>query len=157
MERFGDRTLGYRNGGTGKAAGAEVSFNYDPNRTWGGWLTAGVGYSKRQDAPGERVYDFRYARPWAFNWVNHFKLPNRYGLSVRGRWAAGLPYTDYVAYSTKTGGDLAGGFSTEPATQNYDTLFHAGPRNGAPKSGTYSIHPTSCSGTLARKTGNSWI
>ncbi|MBW8886762.1 MAG: TonB-dependent receptor [Fibrobacteres bacterium] len=131
VERFGDRTLAYRNGGTGKAAGAEVSFNYDPNRTWGGWLTAEVGYSKRQDAPGERVYDFRYGRPWAFNWVNHFKLPNRYGLSVRGRWAAGLPYTDYVSYSTETGGDLGGGFNTEPATQTYDTLFHAGPRNGA--------------------------
>lgn len=131
VDRFGDRTLGYRNGGTGKAAGAEVSFNYDPNRAWGGWLTAEVGYSKRQDAPGERVYDFRYARPWAFNWVNHFKLPNRYGLSVRGRWAAGLPYTDYLAYGGQAGGDLAGGFNTEPTRPDYDTLFHAGPRNGA--------------------------
>jgi hypothetical protein len=131
VERFGVRRLDYRNGGQGKAAGAEISFNYAPNASWGGWLTAEAGYSKRQDAPGEPVYDFRYGRPWAFNWVNHFKLPNRFGLAIRGRWAAGLPYTDYTAYSRGEDGKIAGGFGVAPADPANDTLFHAGPRNGA--------------------------
>jgi hypothetical protein len=129
IERFGDRKLAYRNGGTGKAAGAEVSFFYDPAKAWGGWLTAEVGYSKRQDQPGGQIYDYRYSRPWAFNWVNHVRLPNRYSLAVRGRFAAGLPYTDYVAYGE--GGDAFGsGFSSPPGDPPNDTLFYAGPRNG---------------------------
>ncbi|MDQ3002109.1 MAG: Plug domain-containing protein [Fibrobacterota bacterium] len=130
VERFGQRRMDYRNGGTGKAAGTELSFLYDPTKTWGGWLTAEVGYSKRQDAPGERAYDFRYQRPWAFNWINHFKLPNRFGLALRGRYAAGLPYTSYVSYGWAADGAGAGFMST-PTSPDNDTLFSSGPRNGA--------------------------
>jgi hypothetical protein len=129
VERFGDRKLAYRNGGIGKAAGAEVSFFYEPSAAWGGWLTAEAGYSKRQDEPGGQVYDFRNGRPWAFNWVNHLRLPNRFNLAVRGRFAAGLPYTDYVAYGYGTDA-LGAGFSTPVGDPPSDTLFYAGPRNG---------------------------
>ncbi|MDB5051204.1 MAG: TonB family protein [Fibrobacteres bacterium] len=129
VERFGDRSLGYRNGGTGKAAGAEIAFFYDPGKSWGGWFSAEAGYSKRQDDPGGRSYDFRYGRPWAFNWINHFKLPNRFGLALRGRYAAGLPYTDYVDYGDG-GGKIGSGFATTPADPENDTLFYSGPRNG---------------------------
>ncbi|MDB5103738.1 MAG: TonB family protein [Fibrobacteres bacterium] len=127
--RFGDRRLDYRNGGMGKAAGTEISFFYNPTRIWGGWLSAEAGYSKRQDAPGERVYDYRYQRPWAFNWINHFKLPDRYGLALRGRYAAGLPYTDYVSYGSEEDG-LGSGFNTGNGGPENDTVFYAGPRNG---------------------------
>jgi hypothetical protein len=129
VARFGDRRLEYRNGGTGKAAGTEISFFYNPSKTWGGWFSAEAGYSKRQDSPGERVYDFRYQRPWALNWINHFKLPNHFGLALRGRYAAGLPYTDYVAYGSATDG-LGAGFGSQPADEDNDTVFYAGPRNG---------------------------
>ncbi|HKP97909.1 MAG TPA: TonB-dependent receptor [Fibrobacteria bacterium] len=128
-DRYGERILNYRNGGTGKAAGAEISFFYDPTRNWGGWITAEAGYSKRRDAPDERTYDYRYERPWAFNWINHFKLPNRFGLALRGRYAAGVPYTDYRMYG-KSGDNIGSGFATTPADPDNDTLFYAGPRNG---------------------------
>jgi hypothetical protein len=129
VARYGDRTMGYRNGGAGKAGGAEISFFYDPSRSWGGWFTAEFGYSKRQDAPDERVYDYRYERPWAFNWVNHFQLPNRFTMALRARYAAGTPYTDYVAYGS-AGDDIGSGFTTRSADPENDTLFYAGPRNG---------------------------
>nr|MDQ3003202.1 TonB-dependent receptor [Fibrobacterota bacterium] len=117
IERFGEKRMEYVNQGVGKAAGGEVSFFYDPARFWSGWVSAEAGYSKRRDLPGERVYDFRYHRPWAFNWVNYFHMPSNYELSLRGRFAAGLPYTDY-----QTPG-LPG------ATVGGDTLFYLGPRN----------------------------
>ena len=126
---YGQRRLDYRNGGTGKAAGTEISFFYDPTKQWGGWFSAEVGYSKRQDDAGGRVYDFRYGRPWAFNWINHIKLPNRYALSLRAKFAAGLPYTDYVDYGS--GNDKIGsGFATTPTDPKNDTLFYSGPKNG---------------------------
>lgn len=130
VERFGTRRMDYRNGGTGKAAGSEISFFYEPTKTWGGWLTAEAGYSKRQDAPGERPYDFRYQRPWAFNWVNHFRFPNRFALALRGRYAAGLPYTDYVSYGWNANG-VGAGFNSVPPDPGNDTLFSSGPRNAA--------------------------
>lgn len=129
IERFGDRRLDYRNGGQGKAGGIEVSFFYEPHARWGGWLSAEAGYSKRQDAPGERVYDFRYSRPWAFNWVNHLRLPERFAVAVRARYAAGLPYTDYATYGYAADG-IGTGFSSRADTAG-DTVFWAGPRNGA--------------------------
>lgn len=128
-DRFGDRNLEYRNGGTGKAAGTELSFFYDPAKGWGGWFSAEAGYSKRQDTVGGPRYDFRYGRPWAFNWVNHFRLPNRFALALRGRYAAGLPYTDYVAYGDAAD-KIGSGFASTPADPDNDTLFYAGPRNG---------------------------
>lgn len=130
VERFADRRLDYRNGGQGKAGGIEVSFFYEPDARWSGWLSAEAGYSKRQDAPGERVYDYRYSRPWAFNWINHFRLPNRFAIGVRARYAAGLPYTDYASYGY-SGEGLGAGFTTRPSDTANDTTFWAGPRNGA--------------------------
>ncbi len=130
VARFGDRRLDYRNGGTGKAGGAELSFFYQPGPVWGGWASAEVGYSKRQDAPGERVYDYRYSRPWAFNWVNHFRMPHDFALALRGRFSAGLPYTDYLSYGNAS--DAVGtGFGSQPDNPANDTVFWAGPRNGA--------------------------
>jgi hypothetical protein len=131
VEIYGLRTTGYRNGGVGKAAGVEISFHYDPNSTWGGWLSAEAGYSKRQDSPGTLVYDYRYSRPWAFNWINHFKLPNRFGLALRGRYAAGLPYTKYVAYQARgSSQEIGNGFSEAPADPENDTALYVGRRNG---------------------------
>ncbi len=127
---YADRRFDYQNGGSGKAVGMEWSFYYEPSASWGGWLSAEVGSSTRQDAPGGRVYDFRYARPWTFNWINHFNLPNRYKLSLRAKLAAGLPYTDYVAYRAAND-KIGGGFSTVPADPKNDTLFYSGPQNGS--------------------------
>ncbi len=57
------------------------------------------------------------------------RLPNRFSLGVRARFAAGLPYTDYVAYGE--GGDgIGSGFTTSPGDTPNDTIFYAGPRNG---------------------------
>ena len=95
IDRFGEKDLTYTNQGQGKAAGGEISFFYDPFKFWSGWVSGEASYSKRRDLPGEKAYDFRYHRPWAFNWVNYFHMPSNYELSLRGRFAAGLPYTDY--------------------------------------------------------------
>ncbi|MDB5104258.1 MAG: TonB family protein [Fibrobacteres bacterium] len=119
IERFGEKDLDYTNQGIGKAGGGEVSFFYDPWKSWSGWVSGEVSYSKRRDLPGERVYDFRYHRPWAFNWVNYFHMPSNYELSLRGRFAAGLPYTNF---STPL---LPG------STLGKDTLFYLEPRNSS--------------------------
>ncbi|MDB5047273.1 MAG: hypothetical protein JWO30_344 [Fibrobacteres bacterium] len=119
LDRFGEKKLDYQNLGIGKAAGGEVSFFYDPAKFWSGWVSAEAGYSKRRDLPGESMYDFRYHRPWAFNWVNYFHMPSNYELSLRGRFAAGLPYTDFKFP------DLPG------ATVGGDTLFYVAPRNSS--------------------------
>lgn len=136
---FGERRLGYRNGGQGKASGTEVSFFYDPNKVWSGWLSAEAGYSRRQDRPGDGVYDFRQSRPWAFNWVNYFHMPSNYELSLRARFASGLPYTDFAASGTGAGGlgQRFGGAGGGGVTATGDTLFQVGPRNGE-RYGPYS-------------------
>ncbi len=117
LDRFGEKRLAYGNQGVGKAAGGELSFFYDPVKTWSGWISAEAGYSKRRDLPGEAMYDFRYSRPWAFNWVNYFHMPSNYELSIRGRFAAGLPYTNFKFP------DLPG------SIVGADTLFYLAPRN----------------------------
>ena len=119
LDRFGEKKLDYQNTGLGKAGGTELSFFYDPMPVWSGWLSMEAGYSKRIDHTGEREYDFRYSRPWALNWVNYFHMPSRYELSLRGRFAAGQPYTDFRAPGLP--GSDAGA----------DTLFYLGQRNGA--------------------------
>jgi hypothetical protein len=117
LDRFGEKRLEYRNQGVGKAAGGEISFFYDPVSYWSGWVSGEASYSKRRDLPGEAAYDFRYHRPWAFNWVNYFHMPSNYELSIRARFAAGLPYTDYKIP------DVPG------ASVGGDTLFYLAPRN----------------------------
>lgn len=130
IDLFGERRLDYENGGLGKASGAEVSFFYDPNKVWNGWVSAEVGYSRRLDQPGQRPYDFRQSRPWAFNWVNYFHMPSNYELALRARFASGLPYTDYSSLDFGDGG-VGGGFGNgNPWNSESDTLFQVGPRNG---------------------------
>jgi hypothetical protein len=119
IDRFGDKNLEYTNDGQGKAAGGEVSFFYDPAKYWSGWVSGEVSYSKRRDQPHQRDYDFRYHRPWAFNWVNYFHMPSNYELSLRGRFAAGLPYTNYSMPSLP-GSNLQA---------ESDTLFYLEARN----------------------------
>jgi hypothetical protein len=119
LDRFGEKELDYSNDGQGKAGGGELSFFYDPFAFWSGWLSGEVSYSKRIDQPGQRAYDFRYHRPWAFNWVNYFHMPSNYELSLRGRFAAGLPYTDYASPLTPGARDMG------------DTVFYLEPRNAS--------------------------
>jgi hypothetical protein len=126
---FGERKLNYRNGGRGKSAGSEISFFYNPTKTWGGWFSAEAGYSKRQDSAHARVYNFRYQRPWALNWINHFKFANRYELSLRGRYAAGLPYTGYT--ERNRGGSEGDVPPLNPSVEKNDTLFHVDPKNSS--------------------------
>ncbi len=119
IDRFGEKRLEYTNDGQGKAAGGELSFFYDPTPFWSGWVSGEASYSKRRDLPGQKSYDFRYHRPWAFNWVNYFHMPSNYELSLRGRFAAGLPYTNYASPSV-------------PGAQPMgDTLFYLEPRNSS--------------------------
>lgn len=126
VDRFGQREVSHANTGLGKAGGTEISFFYDPSKVWSGWVTAEAGYSKRRDRPGTRPYNFRQSRPWAFNWVNYFHMPSNYELSIRGRFAAGQPYTGYLAsgLSGETDGDETGGL-----IRNSDTVLFVGPRN----------------------------
>ncbi len=119
LQRLGEKDVGYVNGGVGKAAGGELSIFYDPEPFWSGWVSAETGYSKRRDFPGQTTYDYRYSRPWAFNWVNYFHMPSNYELSLRGRYAAGLPYSEFRMPGFP--GANAGG----------DTLFYLSPRNSA--------------------------
>jgi hypothetical protein len=119
LNRFGEKDVGYVNGGVGKAGGCELSFFYDPHPAWSGWISAELAYSKRLDFPDQPVYDYRYGRPWALNWVNYFHMPSNYLLSLRARYAAGLPYSDYL-YRGLPGSKPAG-----------DTLFYLSPRDHA--------------------------
>jgi hypothetical protein len=119
IDRFGEKRLEYGNQGTGKAAGGEISFFYDPAPFWSGWVSGETSYSKRQDLPGQRPYDFRTHRPWAFNWVNYFHMPSNYELSLRARFAAGLPYTNFTSPIMPGAPEMG------------DTLFYLEPRNSS--------------------------
>lgn len=119
LDRIGQKDIGYETGGIGKAGGLELSLFYDPVPDWSGWISVEAAYSKRKDFEDQPVYDYRYSRPWAFNWVNYFHMPSNYLLSLRARYAAGLPYSDYRAP------DLPGG------TPMGDTVFYLSARNRA--------------------------
>ena len=119
INRIGLKEISYASGGIGKAGGCELSFFYDPNPVWSGWISAEAAYSKRQDFADQHIYAYRYSRPWAFNWVNYFHMPSNYLLSLRARYAAGLPYSEYR--SPYLPGDEAMG----------DTVFYLSPRNQA--------------------------
>jgi hypothetical protein len=114
MDLYGEREFRYRNSGIGNALGAELSFFYDPLPVWNGWISAELSLSNRRDRKHEDWYAFRYHRPWIFNWVNYFRFPGgKYEASLRARYAAGLPYTE---------------FQTE-MEESSDTLLYIGPRN----------------------------
>jgi hypothetical protein len=125
INRYGLKDISYETGGIGKAGGCELSFFYDPTPVWSGWISGELAYSKRQDFPDQPVYDYRYSRPWAFNWVNYFHMPSHYLLSLRARYAAGLPYSDFQLPATGLNG------SSGSRGSMGDTLFYLGPRNGA--------------------------
>ncbi len=135
IDLHGQRDLRYANTGIGNALGLELSFFYDPVPVWNGWISAEVSMSQRRDNKGEKWsdfmlnklsladskntqgevwYDFRFHRPWIINWVNYFKFPSSpYEFSIRARYAAGLPYTNF-----NTG-----------SNESSDTLLYIGPKN----------------------------
>jgi hypothetical protein len=119
LDRLGQKDVSYETGGIGKAGGLELSLFYDPNPVWSGWISAEAAYSKRKDFDDQPVYDYRYSRPWAFNWVNYFHMPSHYLLSLRARYAAGLPYSEY-RFPGLPGGKPMG-----------DTAFYLSARNRA--------------------------
>jgi hypothetical protein len=114
-ELHGERRFQYQNGGVGRAFGAELTFFYDPVPVWNGWISAEISQSRRRDKKGKNWYPYRHHRPWIINWVNYFKFPGSpYEASIRARYAAGLPYTDFKQ-------DLG---------ESSDTLLYIGPMNG---------------------------
>ncbi len=117
---YGDKEFRYRNIGKGRAVGMEFSLFYDPAVTWGGWMSMEMANSLRQDQPGQRWYSYRYHRNWTLNWVNYFKMPSQYELSLRYKLSAGQPYTPY-------GGSIAGFYNA--ADRFSDTLVYVAPRN----------------------------
>ena len=91
-----------------------LPFFYDPVPVWNGWASAEVSLSNRRDRENSSWYHFRYHRPWILNWVNYFKFPGSgYELSIRARYAAGLPYTDFKS----------------EFNEDSDTLLYIGPMN----------------------------
>jgi len=93
---YGNQTISYINQGTGTAYGTELTLNYHPTRKWRGWVSGALSRSTRKDSPGDVTYNYRYHRPWSFNWVNYFDMPSRYEISFTYRLAAGHPYTPYT-------------------------------------------------------------
>ena len=113
-DTFGDLVFEYANTGIGNSLGSEISFFYNPNSLWTGWLSLDASLSNRQDNVGLSSYDYRYHRPLVFNWVNYFDMPGNYEIGFTYRWAMGQAYTPYS-------GTMDGMGSTEP--------IQVGPRN----------------------------
>jgi hypothetical protein len=119
ISHFGEREERYAARGTGHAFGSEISFFYDPAPQWSGWFSAEYAYSKRRDTPNGIRYDFQFNRPWSVNWVNRFRFPKgKTELAIRGKWAAGLPYTDFKIREFN------------PELEKTDTLFVVKKRHG---------------------------
>jgi hypothetical protein len=93
---FGGLVFDYRNTGIGNSLGSELSFFYNPNPIWNGWLSLDASMSNRRDAAGRPYYAYRYHRPLVFNWVNYFDFPGNYDISFTYRWALGQSYTPYT-------------------------------------------------------------
>ncbi|HKP97912.1 MAG TPA: TonB-dependent receptor [Fibrobacteria bacterium] len=108
-ETFGNLVFQYDNTGVGNSLGTELSFFYNPNSIWTGWLSADLSLSNRRDAEGQPYYDYRYHRPLVLNWVNYFDIRGGYDISFTYRWALGQPYTPYS-------GDLETTDSRDPVT-----------------------------------------
>ncbi len=106
-DNFGGLIFQYANTGTGNSLGSELSFYYEPNRIWSGWMSADFSLSNRSDGPGRLEYSYRYHRPVVFNWVNAFEIPGGFDVSFTYRWAMGQPYTPYS-------GGMEGKGSVEP-------------------------------------------
>lgn len=89
------RRLDYINTGIGYAIGSELTFKYDPTKSWRGWLSAEISTSKRRDRPGASWYNFSEHRPWAVKWHNYFDMTNDWQFAVRTSMTAGRAYTGF--------------------------------------------------------------
>ncbi len=83
----------YTNKGRGYAAGLEYFLRFDPTDFWHGWLSVSYGRSFRRRKPGWRLHAFPFERPLLISFVNYYRLPRRYELSVKYRFMSGIPYT----------------------------------------------------------------
>lgn len=106
-ETFGNLIFQYDNTGVGNSLGTELSFFYNPNPIWTGWVSADLSMSNRRDAVGQDYYDYRYHRPVVLNWVNYFDIRGNFDIAFTYRWALGQPYTPYS-------GDLDGKAAEAP-------------------------------------------
>lgn len=91
----------YTNKGRGCAAGLEYFLRFDPTDFWHGWLSISYGRSFRRRKPGWRLHAFPFERPLLISFVNYYRLPRRYELSVKYRFMSGIPYTN-VSFGTIT-------------------------------------------------------
>jgi hypothetical protein len=94
-ENYGGLEFTYANSGTGQSFGSELSFFYNPNQIWSGWLSLDLSVSNRRDGKGQASYAYRYHRPLVCNWVNYFDMPGAFDISLTYRWALGQSYTTY--------------------------------------------------------------
>ncbi len=83
----------FTNEGRGYGYGFEYFLRYAPADFWHGWFSLSLGRSFRQRAPGWRWHAFPIDRPWLFSFVNYYRLPRKYELSVKYRYMSGMPYT----------------------------------------------------------------
>lgn len=96
------KNLNYHSNGVGYALGSEVSFKYDPNRTWRGWISLDVSVSERRDRENSNWYAFKEHRPWNIKWHNYFDMPNDYQLALKGTLSAGKAYTGFKTFPNKS-------------------------------------------------------
>lgn len=87
--------LVFRNTGIGYVLGSEVTFRYDPSKTWKGWASVELSTSKRRDRENDIWYNYAIHRPWAFKWHNYFDMSNEWQFAVRVNTTAGQAYTGW--------------------------------------------------------------
>ena len=90
-----ESTFAYNNSGKGVAIGTELSFKYDPNPTWRGWLSFDCALSKRKDDNSGIWYNFDKHRPWSLKWHNYFNMGNAWTLSLKYSYTGGMAYRPY--------------------------------------------------------------
>ena len=95
FEIIGEKTLTYKTQGTGYILGTEFSLFFDPKPYWRGWLSFELLTSQRNDLEGALPYRFGKFRPWSVNLVNYFDMPGNHIITLRWKYAAGQPYTNY--------------------------------------------------------------
>ena len=96
------KNLNYHSRGVGYALGSEVTFKYDPNRTWRGWISLDVSVSERRDRENSNWYAFKEHRPWNIKWHNYFDMPNDFELAIKGTMSAGKAYTGFKTFPNKS-------------------------------------------------------
>ncbi|MFW5775568.1 MAG: TonB-dependent receptor plug domain-containing protein, partial [Chitinivibrionales bacterium] len=98
IDEYAMYSSSYTNKGTGYAFGWESMLRYEPADFWHGWISLTLGKSMRRRMPGWRKHAFPLERPLLISFVNYYRLPRRYELSVKYRFMSGIPYTpnDYL-------------------------------------------------------------